>query len=344
VDTNHITPNFTTAVNDSCGPYTVTITNTSTSTTSGTPTYQWWFGNGSVFTGTNPPIQNYPDTGLYTITLVMTDTTACHSPDTVVRQVHIFSQEVSAHFLMPDSLCAGPSFTPSGGSINATTTIWYYGNGDTSTAAVPTITYNTIGTYTVTMVALNSGACNGSDTVVHVIKVLPLPIADFSFVPITPTPNTPTSFTNLSTNANRYTWDFGDNTASNEVNPVHQFTKTGNFKVCLTAFNNSNCPSTLCKMVPADVEPELGLPTGFSPNGDGDNDILYVRGAAIVTLDLKIFNRWGQLVFETNSKDKGWDGTFNGQPQPIDAYAFVLNATFIDGSAKVMKGNVTLLR
>ena len=201
-----------------------------------------------------------------------------------------------------------------------------------------------MGVDTITLVAENPGACNGADTFTQIIHILPVPVANFSFDPITPTPNVPTDFTNLSTNATRYYWDFGDKTSSTDVNPVHQYSLTGTFKVCLTAYNNSNCPSTVCKLVPADVEPEIGLPTAFSPNGDGDNDILYVRGAAIVTLDLKIFNRWGQLVFETKSKDIGWDGKFNSQPQPIDAYAYVLNATFIDGSAKLLKGNITLLR
>ena len=344
VDTNYITPGFTTTVTDSCGPYTVTVNNTSVDHTSGTSTYQWWFGNGSVFTGANPPIQNYADTGTYTITLVMSNDSACHSPDTVIEQVHIYNQRVSAHFIIPDSICAGTPFTPSGGATNAATTTWYYGNGLSTTDSFPTFTYDSVGIDTITLIALNSGACNGGDTVTETIKVLPLPVANFSFIPLTPTANVPTTFTNLSLNATRYTWDFGDNTASTEVNPIHQYTKTGNYKVCLTAYNNSNCPSVLCKTVPADVEPELGLPTAFSPNGDGENDILYVRGAAIVTLDLKIFNRWGQLVFETTSQDKGWDGKYNGQPQPIDAYAYVLNATFIDGSAKLLKGNITLLR
>jgi len=72
--------------------------------------------------------------------------------------------------------------------------------------------------------------------------------------------------------------------------------------------------------------------------------LLYVRGAAIKTLDLKIFNRWGQLIFETTSQQKGWDGTYNGQPQPIEAYAYVLDVTFIDGTTRLLKGNITLLR
>ena len=343
VDTNSITPGFTYTVTDSCGPYTIAITNTSVTHSTAVSTYQWWFGNGSVFSGANPPVQSYPDTGTYTIILVMTNTAACNSPDTLIQTVHIYNQYVSAHFTMPDSVCAGIAFTPSGGATNATTTTWTYG-GQTSTSGIPTITFDSVGVDTITLVAENPGACNGADTFTQIFHILPVPVANFSFEPITPTPNVPTDFTNLSTNATRYYWDFGDKTSSTDVNPVHQYSLTGTFKVCLTAYNNSNCPSTVCKLVPADVEPEIGLPTAFSPNGDGDNDILYVRGAAIVTLDLKIFNRWGQLVFETKSKDIGWDGKYNGQPQPIDAYAYVLNATFIDGSAKLLKGNITLLR
>ena len=344
VDTNVIAPAFTYTVTDSCGPYTVNITNTSVSHSTGTPTYQWWFGNGSVFTGTNPATQSYADTGTYTIVLVMTDPLACNSPDTVTQRIHIYSELVSAHFIIPDSVCAGTAFSPTGGATNATVATWYWGHGQTSDSGIPTITFDSVGVDTITLIAQNPGACNGADTFTSIIKILPVPIADFSFVPLLPTPNIPTTFTNLSVNANRYSWDFGDGTTGTDVNPIHQYTKTATFKVCLTAYNNSNCPSTVCKLVPADVEPEVGLPSAFSPNGDGDNDILYVRGAAITTLDLKIFNRWGQLVFETTSQAVGWDGKYNGQPQPIDAYAYVLHASFIDGSAKLLKGNITLLR
>ena len=344
VDTNRITPGFTYTVTDSCGPYTVNITNTSTVESTGITTYQWWFGNGGVFTGATPATQSYPDTGIYTITLVMSNPNACISPDTLTQQIHIYAQYVSANFTIPDSICAGTSFIPTGGATNATGTIWLLGGGDTSTSALPTITYNTAGTDTITLIAQNPGACNGADTITQYITVLSVPTANFTFAPITPVQNTPTSFTNLSLNATRYSWDFGDHTTSTEVNPVHQYSNTGTYNVCLTAYNNSNCPSIMCKPVAADVQPELGLPSGFSPNGDGQNDVLYVRGADIVTMDLKIFNRWGQLVFETTNQSVGWDGKFNGVPQPIDAYGYVLLATFIDGTSKELKGNITLLR
>ena len=83
---------------------------------------------------------------------------------------------------------------------------------------------------------------------------------------------------------------------------------------------------------------------GTPPNGDGTNDILLIRGSSIETVNLTIYNRWGQKVFESNSLTQGWDGTFNGKMQGIDIYAYVLRATFIDGSSTIKKGNINLLR
>ncbi|MCD6012383.1 MAG: hypothetical protein K0Q79_2245 [Flavipsychrobacter sp.] len=343
VDTGKITPGFTYQKTDSCNPYIVSFVNTSTDFV-GTPTYQWLMGDGTIYNGTTPPPHNYPDTGTYTVTLIMSDTAACKSPDTVAHTFTFSNFDVSANFTMPDSLCLGSSFTPQINFTNVTSTLWLFGDGQTTTTTVPTYVYKAVGTYTVTLIGLNPGGCGGGDTVTHIIKVLPIPFANFTHTPTMPTPNVPTKFTNLSVNATRYLWEFGDNTSGTEVNPIHQYLKTGSYKVCLTAYNNSDCPSMVCKTALAEVVPLLGLPTGFSPNGDGHNDILYVRHAAIKTMNLKIYNRWGQLVFETNDQNIGWDGTFNGQPQPIEAYAYVLNASFIDGTSRVLKGNVTLLR
>ena len=274
----------------------------------------------------------------------MIDTTACNSPKITSQVLKINTLQLSANFSIPDSICLGTAMTPTLTTSNVTFTNWTFGDGNSSVLMPPTYTYDSTGLFTVILIAGNPGACNGPDTFYRQIKVLPNPTANFTYLPILPVANEPTSFTNLSVNATRYLWDFADNTTSTDVNPVHQFNYTGFFKTCLTAYNNSNCPSRICKTVQAEVTPIIGLPTGFSPNGDGENDILYVRGAAILTLDLKIYNRWGQLVFETKNQENGWDGTFNGQPQPIDAYAYVLVASFIDGTNKTLKGNITLLR
>jgi len=87
------------------------------------------------------------------------------------------------------------------------------------------------------------------------------------------------------------------------------------------------------------------IPMAFSPNGDGENDKLYVRGWAIRDLlEFRVYNRWGQLVFETSDLANGWDGTFNGKPQPIDTYAYILKVVNFEGETEVKQGDFNLLR
>jgi gliding motility-associated-like protein len=86
------------------------------------------------------------------------------------------------------------------------------------------------------------------------------------------------------------------------------------------------------------------VPTAFSPNGDGQNDVLFVRGYNFIEFELMIFNRWGELVFTTRDAARGWDGTFQGEPQPVDAYQYLLRGKCIDGQITTSKGTITLLR
>jgi gliding motility-associated-like protein len=86
------------------------------------------------------------------------------------------------------------------------------------------------------------------------------------------------------------------------------------------------------------------LPNAFTPNGDGNNDVLYVRGFGIKSMALRIYNRLGQLVFESSSPNYGWDGKFKGVLQPMDAYAYTLNILFGDDTTVNKKGDITLIR
>ena len=347
VDTNRIKAGFTPQILDSCGPYRVQFNNTSQlSATPGNTSYLWIYGDGTTSTGVNPGIHNYPDTGIYNALLVMTDPTACNSPDTFRRTINLNGRRVRAGFNAPDSVClssTGNVFVST--SQNAASLLWRFGdNTPTETTNSPQHFYKNAGTYTVTLVATNPATCNKVDSVQRTVKVKSLPKAAFDYDPIIPISNTPISFMNRSVNAVSYRWAFGDATGSTDKDPTHMYKRTGAYTVCLTATSSDGCQDTACKTVEADIHTACDVPTGFSPNGDGENDILYVRGAAIEELDFKVFNRWGQLVFQTDDKERGWDGTFNGKPQEVEAYAFVLTATFIDGSSVKKTGNVTLLR
>lgn len=86
------------------------------------------------------------------------------------------------------------------------------------------------------------------------------------------------------------------------------------------------------------------LPNAFTPNGDGDNDVLFVRSAIAQKVLLRIFNRWGQMVFETENQHVGWDGTFKGRPCDPDVYDYYLKVTCVGKEENIIKGNVTLIR
>ncbi len=91
-------------------------------------------------------------------------------------------------------------------------------------------------------------------------------------------------------------------------------------------------------------KPFVFIPDAFSPNGDNINDILYVRGKIIKEMDFKIFDRWGEMVFESFDRAHGWDGTFRGKKLDPDVYDYWLKVTCLDGVEKLIKGNITLLK
>jgi gliding motility-associated-like protein len=126
---------------------------------------------------------------------------------------------------------------------------------------------------------------------------------------------------------------------------------TENVQFCVTVTNKDGCERECCisETLVLDItcEESVYLPNAFSPNGDGVNDILYVRvfsGFDVVSIDLMIYNRFGQEVFRTKDPIMGWDGTFKGQVQPLGSYGFYLVVNCPDGKEVIKKGNVSIIR
>jgi gliding motility-associated-like protein len=92
------------------------------------------------------------------------------------------------------------------------------------------------------------------------------------------------------------------------------------------------------------VVPVIYIPNIFTPNGDGNNDVLYVRGQGITSFTLTIYDRWGEKVFETSDLDKGWDGTLHGKKMDQAVFVWYVHAEFADGTTKDDKGNLTMTR
>ncbi|HVY74099.1 MAG TPA: gliding motility-associated C-terminal domain-containing protein, partial [Puia sp.] len=137
----------------------------------------------------------------------------------------------------------------------------------------------------------------------------------------------------------------GDSASRNNTDTVmHQYEKTATFNACLIAINDFGCADTVCQPVDALVNPLLDVPNAFTPGRFGQNSVVMVKGFGIVSMNWRIYNRWGQLVFQSNNPNMGWDGTWKGTPQPMDVYAYTLEAVFFDGTKTTRKGDITLIR
>ena len=312
--------------------------------------FTWDFGDGSpqVVTIQLNIIHTYAVAGTYNVKLYLNDTTYCNSPDSVVLQLRA-SPLLVAQFETPPSGCAPYDAFFNNTSLGGQSFIWNFGDGTTSTEVSPTHTYLTVGTYTITLSATDNSTCNKQDDTSFTITVSPSPVASFQFGPQPPKENTPTEFLNFSSGAVRYRWDFGDGDTllTNRIDtPVtHIFNSTGKFKVCLTAYNEFGCSDDTCQIVEALVFPLLDVPNAFTPNGDNANDVVRVRGYGITRLTWRIYNRWGELVYQANSvKDAGWDGKYKGVLQPMDVYVYVLDAVFTDNKQYRKTGDITLIR
>ncbi len=146
-----------------------------------------------------------------------------------------------------------------------------------------------------------------------------------------------------------YFGQLGTGDFSSDQNPSYIFEDRGLYPVYQIATNSDGCKDTIYYDIDVIEDPHLDLPTAFSPNFDGVNDILSAKALGVNlhnvvnSFVLKIFNRWGKLIFETTDIDAGWDGTYNAKEQPVGTYVFYLEATTPDESV-FKKGNISLLR
>jgi gliding motility-associated-like protein len=113
----------------------------------------------------------------------------------------------------------------------------------------------------------------------------------------------------------------------------------------LEAYTPAGCKSYDTINIVIYEGPEIYIPTAFTPNNDGLNDVLHVLPIGMKSFDyFNIYNRFGQLIFTSNNKDKGWDGTFRGARQPAGNYVYVLSGTDFRGKPLFRKGSVLLIR
>ena len=331
---------FTVQILNSCDSnLSINLINTSTNALQ----YFWDFGNGNTSTAINPS-QQYTVPGTYTIKLLAIDTNRCHPRDSAYATVTL-KPNVSIDFTLAN-ICLGQTAAFVNLSNPTAQFQWQFGDNTGSNLYSPTHQYSTDGTFNVRLTIIDTSTCNVYDTLQKSITVFEQPVATFSMIADTFMFQTPVVFTNNSQHYNVSIWSFGDGDSSLDNSPTHIYDRSiGWQRVCLDVFNQgAPCYDTICDSLFINFVELIGVPNAFSPNGDGINDIVTVEGKGIIKLEFRIYNRWGQQVFFGTDQHIGWDGTYGGEPQPMEVYTYTVDATLIDGHRVPLKGNITLLR
>jgi len=234
------------------------------------------------------------------------------------------------------------------GARNVNSWNWNFGGGITSSQQNPVISFANPGTHLVKLTVSNGICTDTSSASVVTNDMLRILFTAPSIV----CPGDTIHFENKSTgNIDTWTWDFGNRTSSTQKDPaVIRYAGTGYdalYTVTLSAHNNTlDCDGRFTRVIKVLSNCLIRVPTAFSPNGDGKNDLLYPLNAIKADeLHFRVYNRLGQLVFSTNDWTRKWDGTLKGMPLPAGVYAWLLE--YKDPSSKervFLKGTTMLIR
>ena len=311
--------------------------------------YTWTFEDGAPASSDNIDVAavNFTSAGTKTVSLALSGAGGLCTDD-ISKPVTVWPNP-DAPQMQGDSLCPGYEATLF--VANPTAGLTYYWNGGpgannyTGTTLV-TPRLNRSQTYNV--ISENQFGCQSLTRSEVLAYVYPKPDLSVSYSPqdidvpnaivtFTPTSNIPIA---------DWHWEFGDRATSSAEIPVHQYTEPGEKTVAVTAVDENGCLTSLV-LAPIAVEESvaLNLPTAFSPNGDGLNDVLEADLSHLTDVSFRVFDRYGRLVFESNSPRFVWDGDMNGNGIVKEGvYPFILEYTLYDGTSGTRTGTVTVVR
>lgn len=222
---------------------------------------------------------------------------------------------------------------------NITDWLWTFGDGNISTQQHPSHTYQA-GVFSPALQVTTADGCQASFSVPNLINVFMMPASYFEATPPVASVDFPEiKFTDMSTNASSWFWDFGDGNSSTDQNPEHSF-EEGVWNVCLTVKSTQDCQAKFCKEVRV-VFDRITIYNIITPNGDGYNDVFIIENIdKMVESHLVIFNRWGKKIFEASPYNNDWDG--NGAADGAYFYILKYKSYFkedeVNGTVTIMRG------
>ena len=327
----------------------IPIAMTATVTPAGTYNYSWTVPTGVTNPGSTATFNSTTD-GTYSVVVTNPLTGCVSSSASGILTVNTNPQPIFTSDVTQGCVPLTVNFTNQ--TPNSNDCQWTINNGvQLNGCGSVSYTFTQAGCYDITLETTTNNGCTGSTTITSMICVDDIPNA--SFFP----QNTPVStldpivqFINTSTGASGYIWDFGDSSAiSNEIDPTHIYgTFESNYLVMLVAISDAGCVDTA--YAPVQVQEELiyYIPNSFTPDADPINNVfepVFASGFDPQGYSLWIFDRWGEILFESHNTEVGWDGTYNGSIVQDGTYIWKIEFKLSGNDGKVMdNGHVTLIR
>jgi gliding motility-associated-like protein len=345
-------PKFVSSVDTACAKATIVFTDSSKTVEPGGTITQWNWNFGDASTANiAKPSKAYSVAGQYTVSLQVVNNAGCTSP-TVTKKI-VINPNPRTDFVKSDSTCTASQiqFTaaPIPNATNITGYLWSFGDASSATIANPLKGYTSAGTYNVKLEVTDKNGCKGDTTkTVVALSALAAPVVTMDSV---------------SYNYMRFKWNPVVGAISYQVSldGGTTFTAPSSGATGLThvilgvqpsliqniivkAFGLLPCQSSLGNGTGNYPNPGVFIPNAFTPNGDGKNDIFKVYGNYIKAIDMKIFNQWGELIYQTNNVNGGWDGSSKGQQQPIGVYVYLIQTIEQNGAVTSQRGSINLVR
>ncbi|HEX8548962.1 MAG TPA: PKD domain-containing protein, partial [Cytophagaceae bacterium] len=296
----------------------------------------------------NPSIANpsfYIDTTT-TFTVTVTDPAS-----SCVRTKQI---EIKSSFAVKSGFqatgCTPTTFSNTSKEYKQSSYAWDFGDGASSSEKNPIHNYSKAGTYKVKLIITDPTACNEGDTIIQEVKV-----SEIKFF-VSATTQQDTVYRKLSTQLQAlpnspdyiYQWtpeaglsnpNISNPIATPDTSTLYTVTVTDPMSTCS---NKANVRVTVIDLI-CD-EPYIFIPNAFTPNDDLKNDKFFIKGEVFDKFNLMIYDRWGEKVFETEDKNKGWDGYFKGMKADPGVFVYYVEGTCLDQQKYKKKGNITLIR
>lgn len=314
----------------------------------GNGTFSWNFGSAaspSASNQFNPTNVVFDSEGVYPVVFTISENGCTKS---FTDSVHVYPKPVAffGSSTLLGCVLSPVQFTDSSVSAFPLTYLWNFGNGISSTAQNPLISYSAAGTYTVSLTITSEYGCKDTAVLPNPLLVNPTPIAGFTLNPTIVTISDPfITMSDQSTLANNCEVFWGDGASSANCDSMHRYTTIGNYTVMQVVGNPSGCYDTAYADITVQSEFFFWIPNAFTPNKNELNEIFKPKVIGVHDYSYLIFDRWGTKIFETKDYEEGWSGYYKNKLCKSDVYVYKI--TFEDNVENAFHqyiGKVTLLR